>query len=270
MDVEQTALVKQARAVLDEAKLTRERMEKLLQQGLIAQAQLDTAISALGVAEGEYQDSIEEVRNRQAVLLQRRSELELARQQLADTVVASPIDGAVSERRASVGEFLAAGAPVATIVKLHPLRLRLAVPERDSAGGARGPVGARHGGGRARASTRGRVARISPAISEQNRTLLIEAEVPNERSASCGPAPSRRPTSCSRRAVRVVTVPATAVVTFAGVEKVLTVDKDKAAERRVQTGRRLGDRVEIVAGLPAGTPVVSRTRQPHRPASRSQ
>jgi multidrug efflux pump subunit AcrA (membrane-fusion protein) len=34
------------------------------------------------------------------------------------------------------------------------------------------------------------------------------------------------------------------------------VDKDKAAERRVQTGRRLGDRVEIVAGLPAGTPVV--------------
>src|SRR4029079_5354155 len=107
------------------AKLTRERSERLQQQGLIAQAQLDTAISALAVAEGRYEDPIEEVRNRQAVLLQRRSELEQARQQLVDTVVLSPIDGAVSERRASVGEFLAAGAPGDTIVTLPALRLTL-------------------------------------------------------------------------------------------------------------------------------------------------
>ena len=222
---------------------------------MIAQAQLDTAISGLAVAEGRYEDSIEEVRNRQAVLLQRRSELELARQQLVDTVVASPIDGAVSERRASVGEFLAAGAPVATIVKLHPLRLRLAVPERDSTSVRVGQsvvvtvegVAGEH---------KGRVARVSPSISEQNRTLLIEAEVPNEGSA-LRPGAFAKAEIVLAGGVRVVTVPATAVVTFAGVEKVLTVDKDKAAERRVQTGRRLGDRVEIVAGLPAGTPVVT-------------
>jgi RND family efflux transporter MFP subunit len=255
VNVEQTALVKQARAVLDEAKLTRERSERLQQQGLIAQAQLDTAISGLAVAEGRYEDSIEEVRNRQAVLLQRRSELELARQQLVDTVVASPIDGAVSERRASVGEFLAAGAPVATIVKLHPLRLRLAVPERESTSVRVGQsvvvtvegVAGEH---------KGRVARVSPSISEQNRTLLIEAEVPNEGSA-LRPGAFAKAEIVLAGGVRVITVPATAVVTFAGVEKVLTVDKDKAAERRVQTGRRLGDRVEIVAGLPAGTPVVT-------------
>jgi RND family efflux transporter MFP subunit len=255
VDVDQSALVKQARAVLDEAKLTRERMEKLQQQGLVAQAQLDTAISSLGVAEGKYQDSLEEVRNRQAVLLQRRSELDLARQQLADTVVTSPIDGAVSERRASVGEYLGPGAPVATIVKLHPLRLKLAVPERDSATVRVGQsvfvtvdgVQGEH---------TGTVARISPAISEQSRTLLIEAEVPNER-AVLRPGAFAKADIVLSAAVRVITVPATAVVTFAGVEKVLTVDKNKAAERRVQTGRRRGDRVEIVAGLPPGTAVVA-------------
>jgi len=37
------------------------------------------------VAEGRYQDAIEEVRNRQGILAQRRSELEITRQQLADT-----------------------------------------------------------------------------------------------------------------------------------------------------------------------------------------
>jgi multidrug efflux pump subunit AcrA (membrane-fusion protein) len=46
-------------------------------------------------------------------------------------------------------------------------------------------------------------------------------------------------------------------MTFAGVEKVLTVDRDRAVEVRVQTGRRQGDRVEILAGLKPGTPVVA-------------
>ncbi len=254
VDPEQTALVRQARAVLDEARLNRERTERLTKQDLVARAQLDAAISALGVAEGRYQDAIEEVRNRQAVLLQRRSELELARQQLDDTVVTSPIDGAVSDRRANVGEYLAAGAPVATIVKLHPLRLRLAVPERES-GGVRAsqPVTIVVEG--AAGEHRGRIVRISPAITEQSRTLMVEAEVPNEK-AALRPGAFARADIVVASDVRVVTVPANAVVTFAGVEKVLTVAKGKVVEVRVRTGRKLGDRMEVVSGLDAGTPVI--------------
>lgn len=254
VDPEHTALVRQARAVLDEARLTRERMERLWQQELVARAQVDTAVSALGVAEGRYQDAMEEVRIRQAVLLQRRSDLELARQQLTDTIVTSPIDGAVSERRASVGEYLAAGAPVVTLVKLHPLRLRLAVPEREAAGVRVGqPVLVAVEG--ASGEHRGRVARISPAISEQSRTLMVEAEVPNER-AALRPGAFVKAEVVVAGDVRIVTVPAGAVVTFAGVEKVLMVNQGRAVEVRVQSGRRLGDRVEIVAGVKAGTPVV--------------
>ena len=85
------------------------------------------------VALSRYQDAIEEIRNRQALLAQRRSELSLARQQLADTAVYAPIDGIVQEKRASVGEYLAAGAPVVNIVRMDPLRLRAEVPERDAA-----------------------------------------------------------------------------------------------------------------------------------------
>jgi RND family efflux transporter MFP subunit len=254
VDPEQTSLVRQARAVLDEARLTKERTDRLWKQELIAQAQVDTAVSALGVAEARYQDAIEEVRNRQAVLLQRRSELELARQQRADTVVTSPIEGAVSERRASVGEYLAAGAPVVTLVKLHPLRLRLAVPERDATAVRVGQLVVVTVEGVA-GEHRGRVARISPAISEQNRTLLVEAEVPNE-GAALRPGAFAKADVVLAGDLRVVTVPAAAIVTFAGVEKVLTVDKGRAVEVRVTTGRRLGDRVEIVTGIAAGTPVV--------------
>jgi multidrug efflux pump subunit AcrA (membrane-fusion protein) len=89
VDPQQTSIVRQARAMLDEARLTRERNVKLMQQELIARAQLDSAEASFQVADGRYQDALEEVRNRQAILVQRRSELDLARQQLTDTVILS-------------------------------------------------------------------------------------------------------------------------------------------------------------------------------------
>jgi multidrug efflux pump subunit AcrA (membrane-fusion protein) len=56
----------------------------------------------------------------------------------------------------------------------------------------------------------------------------------------------------------VVTVPASAIIVFAGVEKVLVVKDGKTAEVRVTTGRRLGEDVEIVEGLKRGAVVVTR------------
>jgi len=251
---EETALVKQAEAVLVEARLNRDRMEKLLQQQLVARAQLDAAVAAHEVAEARYQDAVEEIRNRQAILAQRRSELELARQQLQDTVLVSPIDGAVRERRASVGQYLAAGAAVATVVRMDPLRLRVAVPERESAN-----VRAGH---HVRVAIEGdpttytgRVVRLSPAIEEQSRTLLIEAEVPNPRGA-LRPGAFAKAEIVTETAQPVVVVPGDSIVTFAGIDKVITVADGRAVERRVQLGRRLGDRVEVVEGLRAGEPVV--------------
>jgi RND family efflux transporter MFP subunit len=254
VDPAETAIVRQARAVLDEARLTRERMARLWEQQLVARAQLDAAVAAERVAEGRYQDAIEEVRNRQAVLAQRRTELELARQALADTVLTAPVDGVIRERRASVGEFLAAGAPIATLVRIHPLRLVLAVPERAAADVRVGQEVQVTVEGDPTVH-RGRVVRLSPAIHEASRTLTVEAEVPNERGA-LRPGAFARARIVLGAAQPAVFVPASAVVTFAGVEKVLTVADGRIVERRIVTGRRERDRVEVVEGLGAGEPVV--------------
>ena len=117
VDPEKTATVRQARAVLDEARFNRDRAARLVEQGVIAKAEFDTATATFKVAEGRYQDAYEEIRNRQGILAQRRSELALARQQLKDTAVIAPLDGIVQEKRTSVGEYLAAGAPVVNIVQ---------------------------------------------------------------------------------------------------------------------------------------------------------
>jgi RND family efflux transporter MFP subunit len=254
IDPEQTALVRQASAIRKEAQLTHDRMVELWNRNLIARAELDTAVSQLTVAEGRYQDALEEVRNRQGMLAQRRSELEIARQQLADTAIVSPIDGAVKQRQASVGEYLAAGSAVVTLVRMDPLRLRLAVPERETR--------AVRIGQQVRLTVegdpneyQGRVARLSPAITEDNRTLLVEAEVPNERFLL-------RPGSFAKAEVvveagqEIVTVPKDAIVIFAGIEKVLTVAEGKAVEKRVRTGRRIGEAVEITEGVSLGDRVI--------------
>ena len=255
VDPEQTAIVRQAQAVLDEARLTRERSIKLMQQDLIARAQLDTADANLKVAEGRLQDAVEEVRNRQAIIAQRRSELDLARQQLADTVLVSPFDGAVSLKQASVGEYLGAGAPVATLVRVHPLRLRVPVPEREGSGIRSGQAVKLTIEGDATEYS-GRVVRLSPIVQEQNRTLMVEAEIPNER-AVLRPGSFARVEIVTDAGRSVVTVPATSIIVFAGVEKVLVVRQGKTAEVRVTTGRRLGDDVEIIDGLKRGEAVVA-------------
>jgi RND family efflux transporter MFP subunit len=256
VDIEQTATVRQAAAVLTEANLSHNRMVELWERKFIARADLDTAVSQLAVAEGRYQDAIEEVRNRQAVMVQRRSELEIARQQFADTVIASPFDGAVSERQASIGQYLPAGAPVVTLVRTDPLRLRLAVPEREAGLVRIGQSVDLTVEGDPN-KYQGRVARLSPAIAENNRTLMIEAEVPN-RQGNLRPGSFAKADIVVEAGQHIITVPVDAIVTFAGIEKVLTIAKNSAVEKRVHTGKRLDNQVEILDGISVGESVIVR------------
>ncbi|HSG38571.1 MAG TPA: efflux RND transporter periplasmic adaptor subunit, partial [Thermoanaerobaculia bacterium] len=101
----------------------------------------------------------------------------------------------------------------------------------------------------------GRVARISPAITQDNRTLMVEAEVPNP-DGRLRPGAFVQASIVVQAADSAVLVPASSIVTFAGIEKVITVEAGKALEKRIRTGRRSGDQVEIVDGVKAGEPVV--------------
>lgn len=253
VDPEQTATVRQARAVLDEARFNRDRAARLVEQGVIAKAEFDTANAAFKVAEGRYQDAYEEIRNRQGVLAQRRSELALARQQLKDTAVVAPLDGVVQEKRTSVGEYLAAGAPVVNIVRMDPLRLRAEIPERESHTVRTGQD--------VRVTVEGdtnvylgKIMRLSPVIAEQNRMLVVEADVRNN--GTLRPGSFAHAEIVTNDAKMAVTVPNSAIVTFAGIEKVIVVQNGKALEKPITTGRRSPEFTEIVAGIGVGEKVI--------------
>ena len=254
LDPQSVGVVRQAKARLDQARVTLERSRELRDQGILAQAEYDTSAAAFKVTESQYNDSLEEVNNRRGILAERRSDLALAEQQLTDSRLLAPFGGAVQQRRANLGEYLAAGAPVLTLVKLTPLRLRLDVPEREALNVREGQTVAVRTEG-ATDAWPGRIVRLSPAIEEANRSLIVEAEVDNSKGLL-------RPGSFARAEIQTesggdsVVVPASALVLFAGIEKVVTVREGKALERPVTTGRHAGDAVEILSGLEQGESVV--------------
>jgi membrane fusion protein, multidrug efflux system len=254
IDPQAVGVVRQAKARLDQATVNLTRSRELNQQGILAQAELDATEAAYKVAQSLHNDALEEVNNRRGILAERRSDLALAEQQLTDTHLRAPFSGAVQQRTANMGEYVAAGAPVLTLVKLTPLRLRLDVPEREALNIRAGQeVAVRTEG--ATDAWPGRIVRLSPALEEANRSLVVEAEVDNSRGLL-------RPGSFARAEIvtssggDTLVVPVSSIILFAGIEKVVTVKDGKALERPVTTGRRAGEAIEILAGLQDGEAVV--------------
>jgi HlyD family secretion protein len=100
----------------------------------------------------------------------------------------------------------------------------------------------------------GKLARLAPSLEQQSRTLAIEADIDNPGTL--------RPGSFVRSKIIVgrtprPTVSKSALLAFAGIEKVITVEQGKAVEKRVTTGKRVGDRVEILSGVKLGDRVVT-------------
>lgn len=177
----------------------------------------------------------------------------VARLNLDHSRVKAPFDGAVAERLASAGDYLAVGTPIARLVQTDPLRLRLEVPERESVAVQVGQGVSISVEGDAN-SYRGQLARIAPAIRADNRMLLVEADVPNPGRLRAGLF-VRAQIVVSQRD-EVVSVPERALIVFAGLEKVVVIKDGKAVEKTVTTGRRETVWAEIVSGLSAGETVV--------------
>jgi RND family efflux transporter MFP subunit len=188
----------------------------------------------------------------------------LARLNLERSRVRAPFAGAVAQRLVAVGDYAAVGLPIVRLVKIDPLRLRLEVPERESVAVRVGQDVRLDVEGDTNRYT-GRLARLAPAIRQADRMLQVEADIPNPGTLRAGLFVRAQIVVQSDEAA--LSVPAKALVTFAGIEKVVVFQDGKATEKTVTTGRRSADWVEVVAGLSAGEavvldPVGIRTGQP--------
>lgn len=254
-NLEEVSLVKQSRALFEEASRNFERVQALVKGNVVSAAELDRAAAEFSVTSNRLATAKDEARTRQAELAQRRAELEISRQQLDDTLLRAPYRGVIEVRHTSAGDYLNPGTPVVTLVRTDLLRLRLEVPEREAAAVRLEQILRFRVEGDTNQHV-ARITRLSPSISEQSRMLLVECNVAGQGALRPGAFVSAEIIVNERE--DGLTVPAEALVVFAGLEKVVTVREGKALEKPVVTGRRGAGWVEILSGINAGEPVVLR------------
>ncbi|OYW21287.1 MAG: hypothetical protein B7Z55_05935, partial [Planctomycetales bacterium 12-60-4] len=251
---ENSPVVRQERAVLEEAQASLARLKLLEQKNAVTQADLEASAAAVAVAEARYASSLNAVEEKLAVIRVRRAELLLAQDMLKQAVIRAPFDGLIQGRQVAAGAYLRVGDPVATLVRIDPLRYRGTVPERHALHLRAGQeVLVQLDGLQEPISTR--VSRISPMLDEFSRALIFEADLPN-------PGGRLRSGLFAEADIVVdsnseaVAVPETSIIEFAGVEKVWRVNGGAAVEVEVRTGRREHGQVEIVSGLAAGDVII--------------
>lgn len=120
------AAIASARAEAKKSAATLHRLEPLLSQGFASAEEIDQARTASASAESKLQSLLLQVKQAEAAvsgvdaLVAQRAEIEalidIAKLNLEHTVVLAPFDGRVASLKTTVGEFVAAGKPVFTLI----------------------------------------------------------------------------------------------------------------------------------------------------------
>jgi len=249
--------VREAKAVWDEtrARIARVRTLQLHARNTVTQEEVDQAIAAEGAAEAKYAAAINAVLEKIAQISVRTSELNVAKQRLADTVLHAPFDGLVQERHVAHGSFVQAGDALYTLVRTSVLRFRGTMPERHAHRMAMGQQVIVRIEGIAEPRT-AKITRISPAVEEMSRSLAFEALLDNRdgklRTGSFGEAEV-----IVDPAAQSLVIPRTAIIEFAGAEKVWKIIDGMSKEQIVRTARHSERGVEIIDGLKPGDMILS-------------
>lgn len=150
------ARLAQAQARIERYSAEYEAARRLQKQGLQAETQVKAAFAALQEA---------------------RAELRLVELEIEHTTIVAPFDGILEERSVELGEYVAEGAQVATLVDVTPLKVVIDVPQQQIAQirpGQTAQVELFTGERR-----EARVAYIAPVADPGTRTFATELEVAN-------------------------------------------------------------------------------------------
>ncbi len=279
IDIDSVPLVARAILEAENARVRFERARQLAESDppLMGPQEFSDIRTAFEVAKSNVEVQRLEARSILARARTLEVQVRIAEQRIEDSTPRAPEAGAaggasyeIAQRSVSVGDFVQIGDPLMRVVDSDPIKLRMSVPERrfsqirvgqpasvvaDAATHASTTGQASATGHAAKA---GKVSRVAPSLDASTRTLPIEVLIPNgDGSLKPGGFATAEITVGEQEAL---VVPASAIVTFAGVHKVIVVADGSAQEKRVMLGARAKlddgtgatEKVEILSGLSGG------------------
>jgi RND family efflux transporter MFP subunit len=240
-----------AKANLDLAQTTFQRMAELAAKKSISNQELDEASARLKAAQANY-DMVRsrrtQINSKMAVIEQ---EIRAAGIMRDYAKLAAPFSGVVITRTAEPGNLATPGAPLLTIEQDGLYRLEASVDESKLASVRVGQ--AVEAVLEADRKLNARVSEIVPSVDAASRTYIVKLDLP---------ATPQLRTGMFGRAIfplgmqKVVAVPLAALMERGQLQSVFVVEDGAAHTRLVTTGRRTGDAVEVLSGLNAGEKVV--------------
>lgn len=229
------AQLRAADAAAAEAESNYRRFAALAAGQYVSRAQLDQARAARDSA----------VAARDAA----RAGLAQAGQQAAYTVVRAPFAGIVSARRVEPGETVAPGQPLMSVYAPGALRIEVQVPQSDAAAiRAAGRAKVELGDGR-RVDAADVI--VFPAADAATHSVGVRVLLPRLDDAP-QPGVTARVVFPVAGGTQALRVPSATLVQRGEVSGVYVLADDRLGLRQVRPGRRLGDQVEILAGLKPG------------------
>jgi RND family efflux transporter MFP subunit len=234
------ASLSEAQANLQKTRTDTESSRALVQKGFISatqmsQSQLNESVALARVEAAEAMIQVQRVR-------------------LGQTQVRAPDAGVISARNATLGSVVGAGTELFRLIRQGRLEWRAEVTASEIGRVAVGaPVAVVTASG---AEIKGRVRMIAPSVDPQTRNALVYVDLQE-------PLGSARAGMFARGVIdlgasQALTLPQTAVIVRDGFSYTYLVDADqKVAQSKIQTGRLIGDRIEVLGGLPAGARVVA-------------
>jgi RND family efflux transporter MFP subunit len=269
----------QARELQDATSSARTALNAAEQAYELTRRQLDRTrqlVSGGALAENELELAENEAAAAEARRDQARAALVSAQERLGTAHVRAPFAGVVSERNVSLGDVVAPGSPLLTIIDPSSMRLEASVPSHALESLAVGQGVEFHVRGMGDQSFRGEIERIGPAADPITRQIPLLITLPN---------PSGRLVAglfvegyVALREETGVIVPSTALDDAQGRASVRRLQSDRVEVVNVTVGVRdaAGERVLVTSGLspgdrvltgaakalPAGTAVEMRERPP--------
>jgi len=233
------AAVAEAEAMLAEAAANAQRARDLQPSGALSAQQ----VAQLLTAERTAQARLEAVKAAQQV-----QQLRLQQAQ-----VLAPDSGVISARSATVGAVVPAGSELFRLIRQSRLEWRGEVAASELAQIKPGQKVTVSGGG---AAVTGTVRMVAPTVDAATRNALVYVDLPDTAGRLKAGMFARG--EFATGSSTALTLPQTAVLLRDGFSYVFTVAPDgRVSQGKVSTGRRSGDRVEILQGLDEKARVVA-------------
>jgi RND family efflux transporter MFP subunit len=248
--------VRVAQLNMEQAEADFKRYAELVDAGAVSRSEHDLKRTSYLSAKEQYESTVNQQRQLYETLLAQQARVAQSKKGLADTVVRAPYDGVVAERAVSVGQVVPAGGRIATLLRVHPLRVELTIPEAAVAAVARGQKVQFRVQSYPDRQFEGTIAYLGPAVRTDSRALVAEAVVPNPE-ALLPPGLFATARIELPGGTPVMVVPAAAVRRVDAVARVYVVKAGRAEARVVQLGRAVGDLWEVVTGVTVGERVVT-------------